>query len=68
MNALANNINVTFQQVTSDLQGLLPEPQLHQIPDKYITTVEECEKKLSKLNVHKAMGVTHGCIFIIFMG
>ena len=56
--ALANNINMVFKEVTSDLQPLLPAAASvdHDVPDEFIISVTECEQKLSKLCVHKAMG------------
>ena len=45
--ALANNINMVYKEVTSDL---------HDVPDEFIIRVTDCEQKLSKLCVHKAMG------------
>ena len=56
--ALANNSNVVFKEVTSDLQPLLPVAASvdHDVPDEFIISVTDCEQKLSKLCVHKAMG------------
>ena len=56
--ALANNINMVFNEVTSDLQPLLPTAASvdHDVPDEFIISVTDCEQKLSKLCVHKAMG------------
>ena len=56
--ALANNINMVFKEVSADLQPLLPAaaPADHDVPDEFIISVTDCEKKLSKLCVHKAMG------------
>ena len=56
--ALANNINMVFKEVSADLQPLLPAaaPADHDVPDECIISVTDCEQKLSKLSVHKAMG------------
>ena len=56
--ALANNINMVFKEVSADLQPLLPAaaPADHDVPDEFIISVTDCEQKLSKLCVHKAMG------------
>ena len=56
--ALANNINMVFKEVSADLQPLLPAaaPADHDVPDEFIISVTDCEHKLSKLCVHKAMG------------
>lgn len=55
--ALANKINETFQSVSQDLVPLTREaPQAHQVPDDLIITVESVDKKLSDLNLHKAVG------------
>ena len=56
--ALANNINRVFKEVTSDLQPLPPAAASadHDVPDEFIISVTDCEQKLSKLSVHKAMG------------
>ena len=56
--ALANNINRVFKEVTSDLQPLPPAAASadHDVPDECIISVTDCEQKLSKLSVHKAMG------------
>ena len=56
--ALANDINMVFKEVTSDLQPLLPAAASvdHDVPDEFIISVTDCERKLSKLCVHKAMG------------
>ena len=58
--ALANNINRVFKEVTSDLQPLPPAAAAasadHDVPDELIISVTDCEQKLSKLSVHKAMG------------
>ena len=54
---LANNISMAFKEVTSDLQPLLPatvSPD-HDVPDEFMISVTECEQKLSKLCVYKAM-------------
>ena len=55
---LANNINMVFKEVSADLQPLLPAaaPADHDVPDEFIISVTDCEQKLSKLCVHKAMG------------
>ena len=55
--ALANNINRVFKEVTSDLQPLPPAAASadHDVPDEFIISVTDCEQKLSKLSVHKAM-------------
>ena len=54
--ALANNM--VFQEVSADLQPLLPAaaPADHDMPEEFIISVTDCEQKLSKLCVHKAMG------------
>ena len=46
------------QEVTSDLQPLPPAAASadHDVPDEFIISVTDCEQKLSKLSVHKAMG------------
>ena len=56
--SLANDINMVFKEVTSDLQPLLPAAASvdHDVPDEFIISVTDCEQKLSKLCVHKAMG------------
>ena len=56
--ALANNINMVFKEVSADLQPLLPTaaPADHYVPDECIASVTDCEQKLSKLFVYKAMG------------
>ena len=56
--ALANNINMVFKEVSADLQPLLPAaaPADLDVPDEFIISVTDCEQKLSKLCVHKAMG------------
>ena len=56
--ALANNINMVFKEVSADLQPLLPAaaPADHDVPDEFIISVTDCEQKLSKICVHKAMG------------
>ena len=55
--ALVNNINMVFKEVSADLQPLLPAaPADHDVPDEFIISVTDCEQKLSKLCVHKAMG------------
>ena len=56
--ALANNINRVFKEVTYDLQPLPPAAASadHDVPDEFIISVTDCEQKLSKLSVHKAMG------------
>ena len=56
--ALANNINRVFKEVTSDLQPLPPAAASadHDVPDECIINVTDCEQKLYKLCVHKAMG------------
>ena len=55
--ALANDINMVFKEVMSDLQPLLPAAASadHDVPDELIISVTDCEQKLSKLCVHKAM-------------
>ena len=54
--ALANNM--VFKEVSADLQPLLPAaaPADHDVPDEFIISDTDCEQKLSKLCVHKAMG------------
>ena len=54
---------MVFIQVTSDLQPLLPKPLLpavappdHDVQDEFIISATDCEKKLSMICVHKAMG------------
>ena len=49
---------MVFKEVTSDLQPLLPAAASvdHDVPDEFIISVTDCEQKLSKLCVHKAMG------------
>ena len=56
--ALANYINMVFIEVSADLQPLLPAaaPADHDVPDEFIISLTDCEQKLSKLCVHKAMG------------
>ena len=53
--ALANDINMVFKEVTSDLQPMLPAAASvdHDVPDEFIISVTECEQRLSKLCVHK---------------
>ena len=47
-----------FQRSLTDLQPLLPAAAAagHDVPDEFIISVTDCEQKLSKLGVHKAMG------------
>ena len=49
---------MVFKGVSADLQPLLPAaaPADHDVPDEFIISVTDCEQKLSKLCVHKAMG------------
>ena len=54
---------MVFIKVTSDLKPLLPKPLLpavappdHDVQDEFIISVTDCEKKLSMICVHKAMG------------
>jgi hypothetical protein len=56
--ALANRINSTFQSVSSTLPKLIPTHQspASLLPDKYCVSVEEVEKKLLKIQPHKACG------------
>ena len=56
--ALANNTNIVFKEVSADLHPLLPAaaPADHDVPDEFIISVTDCEQKLSKLCVHKAVG------------
>ena len=49
---------MVFKEVTSDLQPLLPAAASadHDVTDEFIISVTDCEQKLAKLSVHKAMG------------
>ena len=48
--AVANNINMVFKEVTSDLQSLLPAaaPADHDVPDEFIISVTDCEQPKSQ--------------------
>ena len=57
--ALADSINSFFQGVAADLSPLNdncvpPPPEV--VPDEFIISVEDVERKLSQINVHKAPG------------
>ena len=57
MNLLAMKINKTFQDVTADLPPLLEQPLSETVvPEKFIISVNDVKKALSKIQVHKAVG------------
>ena len=59
MLALANNINVSFQNVASDLEPLPADaapPPPDSVPSEFIIDQASVEIKLSRINIHKAQG------------
>ena len=59
MLALANNINVSFQNVASDLEPLTADvapPPPDSVPSEFIIDQASVEIKLSRINIHKAQG------------
>jgi len=62
MSQLAKQINISFQAVSDDMRPLTTEDynsgleRQEPIPDRYIISVHEVTKSLSRINVRKAVG------------
>ncbi len=55
MGQLANKINQIFMSVSEDVIHLVTaQPQQYDIPDEYIVSVDDVERRLIKVKISKA--------------
>ena len=55
--ALANQINLSFQKITNDLSPLKARATAaSSLPEKFFISLRDVQGKLSKININKAVG------------